>query len=336
MLDLNNLEIRFVIEAVRRAANLIAVVQQEMITPALTKEDRSPVTVADYASQALVSRMLLDSFPQDPLVAEEDAGALRSAAASDSLERITRFVHRYFPRAVPDEVCAWIDRGSATTADRFWTLDPIDGTKGFLRGDQYAVALALLVDGEVEVAALGCPNLTAGYQPDPGGPGSLVVAAKGQGTWTITLEEAPFTEADFQRLEVSDREDASQARLLRSYVAEHTNVDKVDDLADRLGVSVEPVRMDSQAKYAVLAAGHGELSLRLLSPKKPDYREKIWDQAAGSLLAKEAGGKVTDLRGEALDFTRGRTLARNRGILASNGRLHEAALRALSEVGAAS
>lgn len=335
MLDLNNLEVRFVIQAVRRAAKLVEVVQREMVTPALTKDDRSPVTVADYASQALVSRMLLESFPEDPLVAEEDAGVLRSSEASDSLERVANFVHRYFPQATPDEVNEWIDRGSAATADRFWTLDPIDGTKGFLRGDQYAVALALLVDGEVRVAGLGCPNLSGGYRPDPGGPGSLLVAARGQGAWTITLEEAPFQEADFQRLQVSDREDPTQARLLRSYVAEHTNVDKVDDLADLLGVSVEPVRMDSQAKYAVLAAGQGELYLRLLSPKKPDYREKIWDQAAGSLLAQEAGGRVTDLRGEALDFTQGRTLARNRGVLASNGLLHEAALEALREVGAA-
>ena len=45
--------------------------------------------------------------------------------------------------------------------ERFWTLDPIDGTKGFLRGEQYAVALALIVGGEVVVAALACPNLGA-------------------------------------------------------------------------------------------------------------------------------------------------------------------------------
>ena len=42
---------------------------------------------------------------------------------------------------------------------RYWTLDPIDGTKGFLRGDQYAVALGLIDDGEVILGVLGCPNL---------------------------------------------------------------------------------------------------------------------------------------------------------------------------------
>ena len=92
--------------------------------------------------------------------------------------------------------------------------------------------------------------------------------------------------------------------------------------------------MDSQAKYAVLAAGKGDLLLRLLSPSRPDYREKIWDQAAGSIVLEEAGGKITDLHGKELDFRTGRSLTNNRGILASNGALHGAALQALSEIGA--
>jgi 3'(2'), 5'-bisphosphate nucleotidase len=90
--------------------------------------------------------------------------------------------------------------------------------------------------------------------------------------------------------------------------------------------------MDSQAKYAVLAAGAGDLLFRLLSPKQPDYREKIWDQAAGSLVVEAAGGRISDLDGQPLDFTAGRTLARNRGVLASNGYLHEAALQALRRI----
>jgi 3'(2'), 5'-bisphosphate nucleotidase len=92
--------------------------------------------------------------------------------------------------------------------------------------------------------------------------------------------------------------------------------------------------MDSQAKYAVLASGHGELYLRLLSPKRPDYREKIWDQAAGSLLVEEAGGTVTDLHGKSLDFAAGKTLANNRGILASNQHLHLQSVNALRAIGA--
>jgi 3'(2'), 5'-bisphosphate nucleotidase len=111
-------------------------------------------------------------------------------------------------------------------------------------------------------------------------------------------------------------------------------VNQVDHFSAALGVEADPVRLDSQAKYAVLAAGKGELYLRLLSPDRPDYREKIWDQAAGSLILEEAGGRITDLDGKPLDFTTGRSLTNNRGILASNNLLHSAALSALREVDA--
>ena len=92
--------------------------------------------------------------------------------------------------------------------------------------------------------------------------------------------------------------------------------------------------MDSQAKYAVLAAGQGDVLLRLLSSSRPDYREMIWDQAAGSILVEEAGGRVTDLDGNPLDFAHGRTLATNRGVLATNGKLHDAILHGLAQIGA--
>jgi len=74
--------------------------------------------------------------------------------------------------------------------------------------------------------------------------------------------------------------------------------------------------------------------LRLISPSRLDYREKIWDQAAGSIVVTEAGGRITDLNGRPLDFSHGRTLAQNRGILATNGQLHDAVLSALRSIGA--
>ena len=60
-----------------------------------------------------------------------------------------------------------------------------------------------------------------------------------------------------------------------------------------LGITGQPVRLDSQAKYACMAAGNAEFLFRLLSPSRPDYRECIWDQAAGSIVIEEAGGRVT-------------------------------------------
>ncbi|MBN2548769.1 MAG: 3'(2'),5'-bisphosphate nucleotidase [Anaerolineales bacterium] len=323
-------EIQFALQAVRRAARLVRQVQAELVTPALTKGDRSPVTVADFASQALVGCLLSQSFPEDGLVAEEDSEALRQPDEAATLEQVARFVKSELPQATPEAVCAWIDHARVDSARRFWTLDPIDGTKGFLRGDQYAVALALVVAGQVQVGVLGCPNLVGGSQPDLYGPGSLVVAVRGQGTWTTPLTGA----AGFERLLVSGQIDPAQARLLRSFESGHTNVSQIDVFAQALGIQAAPVRMDSQAKYAVLAAGEGDLLLRLLSPEKPDYREKIWDQAAGSLVLEEAGGCISDLDGKALDFSTGRALVNNRGILASNYRLHDLALQALKNIGA--
>jgi 3'(2'), 5'-bisphosphate nucleotidase len=239
-------------------------------------------------------------------------------------------VQHFVTEATPEKVSAWIDHRRADVARRFWTLDPIDGTKGFLRGEQYALALALVIDGQVQTGVLGCPNLREGNLSDMDGPGSLVIAQRGSGTWTMPLEG----EGEFSRLKVSPRDNPAEARLLRSVEAGHTNVSQIDQFAAALGVQAEPVSMDSQAKYAVLAAGRGEILLRLLSPTKPDYREKIWDQAAGSLILEEAGGAITDLQGKPLDFTAGRSLTHNRGILASNGRLHPAALAALRSIGA--
>jgi 3'(2'), 5'-bisphosphate nucleotidase len=98
-----------------------------------------------------------------------------------------------------------------------------------------------------------------------------------------------------------------------------------------LGIAAPPVRLDSQAKYAVVARGDAELYLRL--PTRKDYREKIWDHAAGALVVQEAGGTVTDVRGKPLDFTRGPELAGNRGVVVTHGLEHARIIAALRELG---
>jgi 3'(2'), 5'-bisphosphate nucleotidase len=331
MLNFDRPETKFALRIVRQASLLVKQVQAEMVSTALTKDDRSPVTVADFASQALIGRALSETFPNQPLVGEEDSAELRQPAGRNTLEQVVQFVSSYTPQATPENVCSWIDHGVGEPADQFWTLDPIDGTKGFLRGNQYAVALALIVNGQVQIGVLGCPNLEEGYKSNPGGRGTLAISVRGEGAWLTSLENErdPFSE-----LHVSDTNVATQARLLRSFESGHTNIGQIDYFAQELRVEVEPVRMDSQAKYVLLALGKGELYLRLLSSKQPDYREKIWDQAAGSLIVEEAGGRVSDLHGRVLDFTTGRTLLNNRGILASNGILHDEALQALREIDA--
>ena len=330
-------EAAFALDTVRLASRLVKHIQAQTVTPALTKTDHSPVTVADFASQALVGHQLKKAFPQDPLVGEEGSAALQNSEERPTLEQVTAFVAQFLPEATPHMVCDWIDHGSADPARRFWTIDPIDGTKGFLRGDQYVVALALLIDNQVQIGVLGCPQLSLQQLADMqandrssdarlwGLHGTLVIAVRDKGTWVTPLDGSEH----FVGLRVSACTQPDQARILGSYEAEHTNQGQVNEFARRLGVKTHPLRLDSQAKYALLAGGQGELLLRLLSPAKPDYREKIWDQAAGSLIIQEAGGKVTDLDGSPLDFSTGRTLKHNRGVLASNGTLHERALETL-------
>lgn len=325
-------EVKFAINAVQQSAELVKTVQTETAQNALTKGDKSPVTVADFASQALVSHLLQKDFPDVVLVGEEASDALKEEGAEHLLEQVTGYVARHVPESNPDTVCELIDWGAASPAKRFWTLDPIDGTKGFIRGDQYAVALALVEDGDVKIGVLGCPNLTDGYIPEPGGAGTIILAVRGEGTWMAKMSDAETD--DWQQIYASPRANPSQSRLMRSFESGHTDVSKIDEIASALGVEVEPVRMDSQAKYSVLAVGEGEVILRLLSPKMPNYQEKIWDQAAGAIVLEEAGGRISDLDGKPLDFSQGRKLINNRGVLATNGHLHEAVLKALKKVGA--
>jgi HAL2 family 3'(2'),5'-bisphosphate nucleotidase len=323
-------EVDCAIEVVREAAQLARSVQQELVTPAIVKGDRSPVTVGDFAVQALIARRLAEWLPGAALVGEESADVLQLEEGVETLDQVTRFVRRVLPDATQEEVCGLIDRGIGEPPSEFWTLDPIDGTKGFLRRDQYAVAFAKVERGSVTIGILGCPELENGRRPAPGGSGSLILAVKDRGCWWQSISGP----GDWQPLHVSDRSDATSARILRSVEKAHTNVDEIGRLAEHLGIAAAPVPLDSQAKYAVLAAGGGDVLLRLISPKAPNYQEKIWDQAAGSLVITEAGGKITDLDGKQLDFSHGRSLKMNRGILATNGPLHEALLAGLRVIGA--
>jgi HAL2 family 3'(2'),5'-bisphosphate nucleotidase len=305
---------RIAVDAVRRAAALCEAVAASLIGPALAKADKSPVTIGDFGSQALVARSLALACPEIPLVAEEGADELRRPEARDLLDRVVRQVRASVPEADAGAVLGWIDRGSAEPgpSGRFWTLDPIDGTKGFLRGDQYAIALALVEDGRVLLGVLACPRLPA---PEAG---SLFLARKGQGGLRFSLAD-PRAEPEAVRVSVID--DPAEARLCESVESGHTSRDTSAALARRLGLAGPPIRLDSQAKYALVASGAAEVYLRI-SPA-PDYREWIWDHAAGAILVAEAGGTVLDLDGRPLDFGRGRRLAANRGVVADNGAFHD-------------
>ncbi len=296
-----------------------------MVEPALTKNDRSPVTIADFAAQALIGKMLLETFPHDAFVAEEDPQTFTGPQAPETLGRVGHFLSRFTGDVTPENICKWIGHGQMAPAKRYWTLDPIDGTKGFLRGDQYAVALALVVDGKVQLGVLGCPNLKDSRTPDVGGKGTISFAARSKGAWTASLSGSQ----QWQPLKVSGRKTFEEAIILRSYEARHTDTSRTSQLMQKLGVRKPPLLMDSLAKYSVLASNEADLLLRFPTDEHP--YECIWDQAAGVVIVEEAGGKVTDLEGKALDFSQGRFLLANRGVLVSNGHLHTQTVEALKK-----
>ena len=320
------MERRVAIEAVIKACNLCRAVQTAHLSGGvIDKEDKSPVTVADFGAQAVVSDHLAATFPHDPLVGEEDSALLRQPENTTPKETMLRHVRLISPGLKDKDIFAAIDRGNAQggSKGRFWALDPIDGTKGFLRGDQYAVALALIEDGRVRLGVLGCPSLPLLSLQGQGG--SLFVGVRGQGSAIRDID--PGKE---RKITVADIANPSEALFCESFESAHSSHDDMGQIVKLLGVRRPPLRMDSQAKYGILARGDGTVYLRL--PTKKAYVEKIWDHAAGCILVEEAGGKVTDLAGAPLDFSHGKTLVKNKGVIATNGKLHQVVLEAVKSV----
>jgi 3'(2'), 5'-bisphosphate nucleotidase len=283
-------------------------------TDSRTKDDRSPVTIADYASQALILHRLAALTPEIGVVAEEGADDLRDQP--ELVQRVASFTSRHNPEVNADTLLDLLDRGDHGGGEgTFWTLDPIDGTKGFLRGGQYAVALALVGNGSPLMGLLGCPR----YELEPGQTGVVFSGGVGMDA-QCRLSETATPRGIRTCAEVALKD----ARLCESVESAHTAHDQSAKLIESLGISRDILRIDSQAKYAAVAHGAAALYLRL--PVKKGYREKIWDHAAGVAVIEAAGGRVTDLNGKPLDFSRGETLDINRGVIATNGPLHHAAL----------
>ncbi|GJJ09265.1 hypothetical protein Clacol_003487 [Clathrus columnatus] len=308
------LEKQVAISAVLRACSLTSSVFKKLVKDeTVTKNDKSPVTVADYSAQAVIGSILAKAFPDDPIVGEEDTAALRSATAPPETEllrdRITTLANEALHEPLqPGDNEAWgigpnapirtngelldaIDRGThlGDSKGRMWTIDPIDGTKGFLRGEQYAVCLALIVDSKVEVGR--------------------------------------FYNGDTFPLKLSSN---VPRRLLESYESGHSSHGLSEKVSKILGITEPPLRIDSQVKYGALARGDGMAYFRM--PTGVGYEEKIWDHASGDLIVSEAGGIVSDSRGEPLNFGLGRTLGKNYGVIGSAKSDHAAILKAIQQV----
>jgi histidinol-phosphatase len=228
----------------------------------LTKPDLTPVTDADKSVEEGIRRTLSRARPRDAVLGEE--------------------------------------HGSTGFSQRRWVVDPIDGTKNFVRGvPVWATLIALMVDDEVVVGCVSAPQLNRRWW-----------ASKDGGAWTgrSLLNAAPCRVSDVSRIE-----DASLSYSSLSGWADH------DRLEDFLALSRRCWRTRAYGdfwSYMLLAEGGVDLAA------EPELA--LYDMAALDIIVREAGGEFTSL-----DGTPGPL---GSSALASNGRLHEAALDHLGAV----
>nr|XP_043620818.1 PAP-specific phosphatase HAL2-like [Erigeron canadensis] len=317
----------------------------------VSKHDDSPVTVADWSVQAMISWILSDTFGREnvSIVAEEDAQTLSDGNATSLLESVVATVNeslamapRFGLKGPPaplggSEVLDAISRCNSTggPVGRHWVLDPVDGTLGFVRGGQYAVGLALIENGKVVVGVLGCPNYSSkkklvnnssSPKSDLWQEGCVMYTSKGSGqSWMQPLVHGDGTfewPNSASVIRVSSIDNPVMATFCEPVEKANSNHSYSAGIAYSLGLRKQPLRVYSMVKYAAIARGDAEIYMKFA---KAGYKEKIWDHAAGVVIVEEAGGVVTDAGGRPLDFSKGVYLeGLDRGIVACSGlNLHE-------------
>lgn len=223
------------------------------------KPGDEPVTVADRRASELIVAGLLASFPDDALISEE------LPATADTLAK-----------------------------PRVWLVDPIDGTKDFIRGgDGFAVMIGLAIDGVPSVGVVHQPTIDRTFfvTPDAG-----AFVAKG---------------GEITPLSVSDVSTAGAARLVAS--ASHRTAD-IDRVKSELGITEEMNVGSVGVKLCLIAMGVRDLYVN------PTAKTKAWDTCAPEAILTGAGGRLSDLFGTPIEYTK--ELAHRRGLVASNGHVH--------------
>ncbi len=263
-------ELDTAVELARRAGERIRALHGSGIAVD-TKDDDSPVTAADREANALIVGALGAAFPGDAILSEE----------------------------LPDD-------GSRIGRPRVWMVDPLDGTKDFIRGREgFAVMIGLL--------AGAAPVLGVVYQPIGD---KLYFATRGGGAFLQRGGDAPAPIA------VSTVREPSQIRMVAS---KSHRTETIDRVRAELGISDELNVGSVGLKLGLIAEGLRDLYVN------PAGHSKLWDACGPEAILVEAGGRLTDLRGEALDY-RGRELGNTRGLIASNGVLHDEVVRRLASL----
>lgn len=258
-------ELARAIELARLAGAEVARMQRGELEVEMKPGDE-PVTAADRRASELIVAGLADSFPLDPIISEE------------------------LPPAP-----------GALGAPRFWLVDPIDGTKDFIRGeDGYSVMIGLVCDG--------VPTLGVVYQP--------VIDRLFYGTPAGAMMVAP---GETRPLAVSDVATAAEIRLVASKSHRSRDLDRVKR---ELGIDNELNIGSVGVKLCVIAAGLRDLYVN------PAAKTKAWDTCAPEAILVPAGGRLSDLFGNPIEYTR--ELAHRRGLVASNGRVHDEVIAKLA------
>lgn len=310
-------------EAVGAAIKVTKALQDKLPSELAAKQkiDSSPVTVADFAVQAIVGKHLNQSF-----VGEESPSMLR--ADPELRAKVLEAAQIVYPSMSEGELLETISLGEGEPSHRFWTLDPVDGTKGFLRGAHYCIALALIEEGKPTVGVMGCPRLSPNSSIVDG-PGAILWATQGESAHIASLTDEGHPD-QIIALATQPWSDDKLVHVTESAEAKHSDHSLGPKLLEAAGVKAgPPVRLDSQVKYAVVARGQSQVLLR--KPKE-GYVEKIWDHAAGSLIAETAGCTVSDLKGQPLNFSLGTQLTANNGVLVAPSTLHPKLLKAFEMI----
>ncbi|KAF2801161.1 carbohydrate phosphatase [Melanomma pulvis-pyrius CBS 109.77] len=335
-----------------------------------TKADDSPVTIADFAAQAIIIAAVHAAYPSDTFIGEESADALRenvhlaeqvwqlvlrassssAPPSSDPQHEPSHEVPLTFPASKADMLDAIdLGAGTSTATGRVWVLDPVDGTATFMEGQQYAVCLCLLVDGVQQLGVIGCPNLqfdasssalTLGGRihedlVDADSHGVVLSAVKGSGTYVRSMHVAELGEPRRVSLRQQTPKPLTALNFIESSLGK-TSLSQAEHraVAESLGVKDWPgtVIWSQQIKYVALTLGAADVMLRL--PTDKQRYTCTWDHAGGQLLFQEAGGIIRDIEGGALDFKQGRKILgeRNFGMVAAMPWCFDQVMQAVQEV----
>jgi 3'(2'), 5'-bisphosphate nucleotidase len=308
------IELQAAKEAARQAAKVCQLVYQEMVE-GVEKVGREPVTIADYASQAIIIRKLRETCPQDGFMGEEHAADFTARLSAEQRARVASLVG-----TEETGIAALLDP-PAGSSGRLWIIDPIDGTKGFLGKRAYAVAIALRDSEGLVLGVLACPNLSLENPGELAEDGVLFYAVRGEGAF-----REPLSGGEAVKMQVAPQD--SPLRMATSVESGHSDQGLFSGVVAGLpGDHKETFKMDGQGKYGLVADGRATAYFRMVPD--PEYREKIWDHAAGAIIVEEAGGIVSDFEGTPLDFASGAKMVNNRGVVVSSASLYPILLEAI-------